>query len=204
VENALLNASIDALANAVDGVAEAGVGSDANPQSTASNGSGVPDTASAEQVAASSQLQHDWAMPDLIIIDGGKGQLSAAMEVLQELRIDIPTVGLAKENEEIFTPASPDPIILPRSSQGLYMVQRIRDEAHRFGITYHRKLRSDRTFKSVLDEIPGIGPKRKQALMKHFGSVRAMSAASVEDLAALDGMTRDAAEKLKEYIGRGE
>src|SRR3989454_6433274 len=149
-------------------------------------------------------FQHDWAMPDLIIIDGGKGQLSAAMEVLQELRIDIPTVALAKENEEIFIPGSPDPIILPRSSQGLYLVQRIRDEAHRFGITYHRKLRSDRTFKSVLDEIPGIGPKRKQALMKHFGSVRAMSAASIEDLAALDGMTRDAAEKVKEYIGRVE
>jgi excinuclease ABC subunit C len=83
-------------------------------------------------------------------------------------------------------------------------VQRIRDEAHRFGITYHRKLRSDRTFKSVLDEIPSIGPKRKQALMKHYGSVRAMGAASVEDLAALDGMTRDAAEKVKEYIGRME
>ncbi|MEO8954753.1 MAG: excinuclease ABC subunit UvrC [Ktedonobacteraceae bacterium] len=152
----------------------------------------------------STTFQHDWAMPDLIIIDGGKGQLSAAMEVMQELRLDIPTVGLAKENEEIFTPGSPEPIILPRSSQGLYMVQRIRDEAHRFGITYHRKLRSDRTFKSVLDEIPGIGPKRKQALMKHFGSVRAMGAASIEDLAALDGMTRDAAAKLKEYIGRVE
>ena len=144
---------------------------------------------------------HDWAIPDLIIIDGGKGQLSAAMEVLQELRIDIPTVGLAKENEEIFIPGSPDPIILPRSSQGLYMVQRIRDEAHRFGITYHRKLRSDRTFKSVLDDIPGIGPKRKKALMKHFGSVKAISAASVDDLAGLEGMTRDAAEKVKEYIG---
>jgi len=150
------------------------------------------------------QLQHDWAMPDLIIIDGGKGQLSAAMEVLQELHIDVPTVGLAKENEEIFTPGSPDPIILPRSSQGLYLVQRIRDEAHRFGITYHRKLRSDRTFKSVLDEIPGIGPKRKKALMKHFGSIRAISAASIDDLAALDGMTRDAAEKVKEYTGRSE
>jgi excinuclease ABC subunit C len=150
------------------------------------------------------QLQHDWAIPDLIIIDGGKGQLSAAMEVLQELHIDIPTVGLAKENEEIFIPGSPDPILLPRSSQALYLVQRIRDEAHRFGITYHRKLRSDHTFKSVLDEIPSIGPKRKQALMKHYGSVRAMSAASVEDLAALDGMTRDAAEKVKEYIGRME
>src|SRR5579872_636623 len=148
------------------------------------------------------QLDHDWAMPDLIIIDGGKGQLSAAMEVLQELHIDVPTVGLAKENEEIFTPGSPDPIILPRTSQSLYMVQRIRDEAHRFGITYHRKLRSNRTFKSVLDEIPGIGPRRKQALMKHFGSVKAISAASIDDLAALDGMTRDAAEKVKEYIGR--
>lgn len=154
-----------------------------------------------EQEAA---LQHDWAMPDLIIIDGGKGQLSAAMEVLQELHIDIPTVGLAKENEEIFVPGSPDPIILPRSSQGLYMVQRIRDEAHRFGITYHRKLRSERTFKSVLDEIPGIGPKRKQALMKHYGTVRAISAASIDELAALNGMTRDAAEKVKEYIGRVE
>lgn len=149
-------------------------------------------------------LQHEWAMPDLIIIDGGKGQLSAAMEVLQDLHIDVPTVGLAKENEEIFTPGSPDPIILPRSSQGLYLVQRIRDEAHRFGITYHRKLRSDRTFKSVLDEIPGIGPKRKQALMKHYGSVRAISAASIDELAALNGMTRDAAEKVKEYIGRAE
>jgi excinuclease ABC subunit C len=149
-------------------------------------------------------LAHNWAMPDLIIIDGGKGQLSAAMEVLQDLQIDVPTVGLAKENEEIFIPGSPDPILLPRSSQGLYMVQRIRDEAHRFGITYHRKLRSQRTFKSVLDEIPGIGPKRKQALMKHFGSIKAMSSASIEELSALDGMTRDAAEKLKEYIGRME
>jgi excinuclease ABC subunit C len=157
-----------------------------------------------EQAGQDVQLQHDWAMPDLIIIDGGKGQLSAGMEVLQELHIDVPTVGLAKENEEIFTPGSPDPIILPRSSQALYMVQRIRDEAHRFGITYHRKLRSDRTFKSVLDEIPGIGPKRKKALMKHFGSIRAISAASIDDLAALDGMTRDAAEKVKEYTGRVE
>src|SRR5438874_2107306 len=162
------------------------------------------DHSASDGTPTDAQLQHDWALPDLIIIDGGKGQLSAAMEVLQELQIDIPTVGLAKENEEIFIPGSPDPIILPRSSQGRYMVQRIRDESHRFGITYHRKLRSDRTFKSVLDEIPGIGPKRKQALMKHFGSVRAISAASLDDLASLNGMTRDAAEKVKEYIGRIE
>jgi excinuclease ABC subunit C len=158
----------------------------------------------AVQAEQEAPLQHNWAMPDLIIIDGGKGQLSAAMEVLQELHIDVPTVGLAKENEEIFIQGSPDPVILPRSSQGLYMVQRIRDEAHRFGITYHRKLRSERTFKSVLDEIPGIGPKRKQALMKHYGSVRAISAASIDELAALNGMNRDAAEKVKEYIGRVE
>jgi len=166
----------------------------------------LKDTENTEEIELELEtpLQHDWAMPDLIIIDGGKGQLSAAMEVLQELHIDIPTVGLAKENEEIFIPGSPDPIILPRSSQGLYLVQRIRDEAHRFGITYHRKLRSERTFKSVLDEIPGIGPKRKKALMKHFGSVRAISAASIDDLAALNGMSRDAAEKVKEYIGRIE
>src|SRR5712692_7837246 len=152
-------------------------------------GASTPEPADSDESKKSSQDEdpqnvhsHDWALPDLIIIDGGKGQLSAAMEVLQELHIDIPTVGLAKENEEIFIPGSPDPIILPRSSQALYLVQRIRDEAHRFGITYHRKLRSDRTFKSVLDDIPGIGPKRKKALMKHFGSIRAISAASIADL----------------------
>ena len=157
------------------------------------------------------KLHHEWALPDLVIIDGGKGHLSAAMEVMQELNLDIPTIGVAKEDhtktsslEEIYIPGATEPIILPRSSQGLYMVQRIRDEAHRFSITYHRKVRSERTFKSVLDEIPGIGPKRKQALMKHFGSVRAISAASIDELAALDGMTHDAAEKVKEYIGRLE
>lgn len=157
------------------------------------------------------QLHHEWALPDLVIIDGGKGQLSAAMEVMQELHLDIPTIGVAKEDhtqtsslEEIYTPGASEPIILPRSSQGLYLVQRIRDEAHRFSITYHRKVRSERTFKSVLDEIPGIGPKRKQALLKHFGSVRAISSASIDELTALDGMTRDAAEKVKEYIGRLE
>jgi excinuclease ABC subunit C len=157
------------------------------------------------------QLEHEWAMPDLVVIDGGRGQLNAALEVMQELKLDIPTIGLAKEEgshsrldtaEAIFTPGASEPIMLPRTSQALYLLQRARDEAHRFGITYHRKVRSERTFKSVLDEIPGIGPKRKQALMKHFGSVRAISTASVEDLAALDGMTHDAAEKVKEYIGR--
>jgi excinuclease ABC subunit C len=166
-----------------------------------------------EKAGKQSELQHDWAIPDLIIIDGGKGQLHAAMEVMEELQLDIPIIGFAKDegshsklatSESIFLPGSSEPIMLPRTSQSLYMLQRIRDEAHRFGITYHRKVRSERTFKSVLDEIPSIGPKRKQALLKHFGSVRAISAASVDELAALDGMTRDAAEKVKEYIGRVE
>ncbi|GHO86911.1 excinuclease ABC subunit UvrC [Dictyobacter formicarum] len=165
------------------------------------------------QDSGNGALQHDWAMPDLVIIDGGRGQLNAALQVMRELNLDIPVIGVAKEEgshtklntaEEIYTPDAPEPIILPRNSQGLYLLQRIRDEAHRFGLSYHQKLRSNRTFKSVLDEIPGIGPKRKQALLKHFGSVRAISAASLEDLTALDGMTRDAAEKVKEYIGRLE
>lgn len=169
---------------------------------------GEPATENAEQVQ-----QHDWAMPDLIIIDGGKGQLNAAMEVMNDLQLDIPTIGVAKEEgshtklttaEEIYVPGTSEPIILPRASQGLYLLQRIRDEAHRFSISYHRKLRSNRTFKSVLDEIPGIGPKRKQVLLKHFGSVRAISNASLDDLAALEGMTHDAASKVKEYIGRLE
>ncbi|HET8844583.1 MAG TPA: helix-hairpin-helix domain-containing protein, partial [Ktedonobacteraceae bacterium] len=155
------------------------------------------------------EMQHDWALPDLVIIDGGRGQLNAAMEVMHELRLDIPTIGVAKEEgshsklttaEEIYIPGAADPISLPRSSQGLYLLQRIRDEAHRFSITYHRKLRSEKTFKSLLDEIPGIGPKRKKALMQHFGSVKAISAASVDELSSVDGMTRDVAEKIKEHI----
>ncbi|MGH2481850.1 MAG: excinuclease ABC subunit UvrC, partial [Ktedonobacteraceae bacterium] len=124
-----------------------------------------------------SGMQHAWALPDLVIIDGGKGQLNAALEVMRELRLDIPTIGVAKEEgshsklataEEIYIPGAGEPIILPRSSQGLYLLQRIRDEAHRFSITYHRKVRSEKTFKSVLDEVPGIGPKRKKALMQRF------------------------------------
>ena len=166
-----------------------------------------------DQHEKTSEMHHAWALPDLIIIDGGKGQLGAAMEILRELNLDIPTIGVAKEQgshtkmntaEQIFIPDSSDPIILPRTSQALYLIQRIRDEAHRFSITYHRKLRSDHTFKSVLDEIPGIGPKRKQALLKHFGSIHAIGGASIDELAALDGMTRDAAEKVKEHIGKIE
>ena len=147
-------------------------------------------------------------LPDLVVIDGGKGHVAAALETLQTLGVDVSVVGIAKEdhsstsqNEELWLPFAAEPLILPRGSQGLYLMQRIRDEAHRFAITYHRQVRSGRTFKSLLDEVPGIGPKRKKVLLRHYGSARAISQASVEELASLEGMTRDAAEKVKEFIG---
>ncbi len=146
-----------------------------------------------------------WAeMPDLVIIDGGKGQLNAALEVLDGMDItELPVVGLAKENEELFVRdratgrAGADPTVLPRTSQALYLVQRIRDEAHRFAITYHRQVRSRGGLRSALDEIQGIGPKRKRELLRRFGSVRGIRSASLEDLAAVPGMTLKQAKAVK-------
>src|SRR5438477_1489886 len=113
-----------------------------------------------------------WALPDLVILDGGKGQLSAGLAALADAgRLQIPIFALAKEREEIFRPERSDPIVLPRSSQGLYLVQRIRDEAHRFAVTYHQNVRSKRAVRSLLDDIPGVGPAKKRALLRKFGSV---------------------------------
>jgi excinuclease ABC subunit C len=144
-----------------------------------------------------------WAsLPDLVIIDGGKGQLNAGLEVLDDMALaNLPTVGLAKENEEIFLPGAPRGLMLPRNSPALFLVQRIRDEAHRFAVTYHRKVRSKTGMRSALDEVRGVGPKRKKALINHFGTVKAIREASVEELSAVPGMTRAAAEKLKETLG---
>jgi excinuclease ABC subunit C len=139
--------------------------------------------------------------PDLMIIDGGKGQLSAVLEVARRCEVtDIPIVGLAKQREEIFLPDQPDPILLPRGSQALFLVQRIRDEAHRFALEYHRKLRDKSMVASILDDIAGVGPKRRQALLRQFGSVEAIAEASVEELAVVAGMTRRVAERLKTYF----
>lgn len=136
-------------------------------------------------------------MPDLIIIDGGKGQLSSALEIIRGAgHYMTPVVGLAKQFEYIFTEGESEPVILPRASQALYLVQRIRDEAHRFAITYHRKLRSKRNMVSVLDHINGIGPKRRKALWDAFGSLDKIKSASVEELAAVDGMTLPSAEAV--------
>jgi len=141
------------------------------------------------------------AVPDLVLIDGGRGQLNAARAVMKEMGADsIPAAGLAKENEEIFIPQKSKPVILPRSSPGLQLLQRLRDEAHRFALGYHRGLRKKETFASALDTIPGIGPKRKRALIRRFGSVSAIREAPLEELAAAKGMTQSLAEKIKEDL----
>ena len=139
--------------------------------------------------------------PDLVIIDGGKGHLSAALEVLLELGLDdIPLSALAKENEWIFVPHTSEPIELPRNSQGLYLVQRIRDEAHRFAVTYHRNLRSKSSLKSSIDMVTGIGPKRKRMLLRRFGSIQGIKDAAVDDIAAVPGLTRSLAVRLKQTL----
>jgi excinuclease ABC subunit C len=144
-----------------------------------------------------------WALPDLVIVDGGKGQLSTAVGVLDELQLaDLPVAGLAKRFEELYLPHRSAPIVLPRNSQGLYLVQRIRDEAHRFAITYHREVRGKRALHSVFDEVEGIGPARKKALLRKFGSVRRIREASVEEVAETPGVTRELAERLKSHLSR--
>lgn len=156
-----------------------------------------PDTPGKNDAAAS------WGMlPNLIIIDGGKGQLNAALAVLDEfdLREVIPIVGLAKREEEIFVPGKSAPIVLPRRSQALYLVQRIRDEAHRFAITHNRNLRRKAGVASQLDSIPGVGPKRRKALLKTFGSVKNIRAASVDEIAAVPGIPRAVAENIKAML----
>ena len=140
-------------------------------------------------------------MPDLIIIDGGKGQLSSALAMIRGAgHFDVPVVGLAKQFEYIFVEGSSDPVILPRHSQALYLVQRIRDEAHRFAITYHRKLRGKRNLVSVLDHVDGIGPTRRKALWAYFGSLAKIKAASVEDLAMVEGMNHPAAQAVYNFF----
>jgi len=141
------------------------------------------------------------ALPDLVLIDGGKGQLNSTLSVMQEVGAGaIPVASLAKENEEVFIPQQPEAISLPSSSPGLQLLQRLRDEAHRFALGYHRKIRQKETFTSALDTIPGIGPHRKRALLRQFGSIQAIRKASTEELAAVKGMTRSSAQKMKEYL----
>lgn len=150
------------------------------------------------------EVDSQWkVLPDLIIIDGGKGQLGIAVEVLEEYGLldRIPIVGLAKREEEIFFPGQSNPLWLKRGSQALHLVQRVRDEAHRFGVTFHRKLRSKTQTKSKLDDVPGIGPTRRKALMTYFGGdLDRIRRASMEELLAVPGINRKAAETIKSYL----
>jgi excinuclease ABC subunit C len=123
--------------------------------------------------------------PSLVLIDGGAGQLGRAVKVLDELELDIPAIGLAKKMEEIYLPGRPEPIQIPRDAEALYLLQQVRDEAHRFAITYHRQLRSKSMIDSILDDVPGVGAKRKKDLLKGFGSLKKIREASLEDLASV-------------------
>ncbi|CAN5782127.1 hypothetical protein BH23CHL7_BH23CHL7_06970 [soil metagenome] len=142
-----------------------------------------------------------WRLPDLVVIDGGLGQANTARRALDELGLhDMPVVGLAKEHEQLWLPGAGAPLVLPRTSQALYLMQRIRDEAHRFAITYHRQLRSKAQTRSALDEMPGIGPARKRALLRVFGSTRQLRRATVDEIAAVPGISRALAERIREGL----
>jgi len=141
-------------------------------------------------------------LPDLLIVDGGKGQLSRAVAVLERFDLlgRVPVAGLAKQQEELFLPGHSDSLMLPRNSQGLYLLQRIRDEAHRFAITAHRNRRTKAGLASTLDAVPGIGPVKRRRLLAHFGSIEAIKQASLEELTAVQGITQVDAETLKEQL----
>ena len=139
-----------------------------------------------------------WAMPDLVLIDGGRPQVSSAKAVLDELGLhDLPLAGLAKEREELVLPDRPEPVLLPTTSQALYLVQRIRDEAHRFAITYHRDLRRKASVRSKFDDLPGVGPRRRGALLRVFGSMKRVREAPVEQVAAVPGIGPALAARIK-------
>ena len=142
--------------------------------------------------------------PGLVVVDGGPPQVAAAQRALDELGIDdIPICGLAKRLEEVWLPSEPDPVILARSSEGLYLLQRIRDEAHRFAITHHRSRRSKTMVESILDDVPGLGEVRRKTLLKHFGSLKKLRAAEVEELTQVPGIGARTAAAIKQAVEVG-
>jgi excinuclease ABC subunit C len=146
--------------------------------------------------------QGGWAqVPDLIVVDGGKGQLNAALEVLTEQGLEnVPAIGLAKAHEEVFRPGQSQPVLLPRNSEALHLLQRLRDEAHRFAIAYHKAVRRSQSLSSTLEEIPGIGPKRRRALLRRFTSLDALRQASPKELASVEGMNENLASRVLEAL----
>ena len=145
------------------------------------------------------------ALPDLLVVDGGKGQLGVAVEVLAELGLSdrVPVAGLAKQREELFLPGRPDPVVLPENSKGQLLVTHLRDEAHRFAITYHRSLRGKTVRRSALDEVPGVGGERKKALLRHFGSLDRLMSAPPGELARVEGIGPGLAERIHQHLHGG-
>jgi excinuclease ABC subunit C len=141
-------------------------------------------------------------LPDLLIVDGGKGQLSRAISVLEKNKLldRVPVAGLAKQNEELFIPGQPEPILLPKGSQGLFLLQRVRDEAHRFAITSHRKQRTKTGLASRLDSVVGVGPAKRKALLGKFGSIQKIQAASIDDLVSIPGISESLAHSIKSQL----
>ena len=138
--------------------------------------------------------------PDLLVVDGGKPQLTAAMRQLEQLGLDIPVCGLAKADEEVFVPWDETPVVLPNGSASLYLIKQVRDESHRFAITFHRELRDKAMTVSVLDEVEGVGPTRKRAIMKHFGSMKRLRAASAEEIAEVKGVPEQVAQAVYDTL----
>jgi excinuclease ABC subunit C len=154
-----------------------------------------------KHAGVSTSQQDTWSIkPDLVLIDGGKGQLNVALKVFKEAELDIPLASLAKENEEIFVPKRVKPIVLSKASAGLQLLQRLRDEAHRFAISYFSSLHRKKSFTSVMDGIPGVGPRRKNALLRQFGSIQRIREASIDELVAAAGVSPTQAKKIKEYL----
>ncbi|MFQ5961969.1 MAG: helix-hairpin-helix domain-containing protein, partial [Candidatus Methylomirabilales bacterium] len=143
----------------------------------------------------------EWPLPDLILIDGGRGHLNVALRVARKLgHQDVSMISLAKEEEVIFRPGRPAPIALPEGSRARSLVQQIRDEAHRFAITYHKKLRGKQSLVSILEEVPGVGGKRRQALLHHFGSLKAIRQASIEEIRKVGGLPSHAAAAVHDFL----
>jgi excinuclease ABC subunit C len=140
--------------------------------------------------------------PSLVVVDGGRGQLGAAVRVLEELGLEVPVAGLAKRLEEVFVPGRPEPLRIPRASEALYLLQHVRDEAHRFALDYHRRKRDRKTLASPLDDIPGVGPQRKKALLRHFGSLKQLMRATPEDIEATPGVGPGLAREIHERLTR--
>ncbi len=138
--------------------------------------------------------------PQLVVVDGGRGQLGVAVRVLTDLSLDIPVIGLAKRLEEVFVPGDPEPLMIPRGSEALFVLQHLRDEAHRFAVGYHRQRRERRALVSPLDEIAGVGPARKKALLRRFGSLAKLRAASEEEIAATPGVGPALARSIAEHL----